>query len=100
MPFTLTSPNAIPPAHTLMAFLKSVIAGAKRFAHADSLRFDTAFHVMLGIERFPCTDTVRNLACLRWETASTSGTTSEKRKAVSARAGVRLTHSSLEALEI
>jgi hypothetical protein len=24
------------------------------------LRFDKAFHVMLGIERFPGTDTVRN----------------------------------------
>jgi len=61
MPFTLTSPNAIPPAHTLMAFLSSVIAGAKRFAHTDWLRFDRAFHVMLGIDRFPGTDTVRNL---------------------------------------
>jgi hypothetical protein len=60
MPFTLHSPNAIPPAHTLMAFLSSVIAGAKRFAHTDWLRFDKAFHVMLGIERFPGTDTVRN----------------------------------------
>lgn len=61
MPFKLTSPNAIPPSHTLMAFLSSVIAGAKRFAHTDWLRFDTAFHIMLGIERFPGTDTVRNL---------------------------------------
>jgi hypothetical protein len=26
-----------------MAFLKSVIAGAKRFAHADWLRFDTGW---------------------------------------------------------
>jgi hypothetical protein len=39
MPFTLTSTNAIPPAHTLMAFLSSVIGGAKRFAHTDWLRF-------------------------------------------------------------
>jgi hypothetical protein len=61
MPFTLNSPNAIPPAHTLMAFLSSVIVGAKRFAHTDWLRFDTALHVMLGIDRFPGTDTVRNL---------------------------------------
>jgi hypothetical protein len=61
MPFTLSSPNAIPPAHTLMAFLSSVIAGAKRFAHTDWLRSDKALHVMLGIERFPGTDTVRNL---------------------------------------
>ena len=37
--------------------------------------------------------------CLRGENASTSGTTSEKKKAVSARAGVRVPHSSLEAPE-
>ena len=35
----------------------------------------------------------------RGENASTSGTTSAKREAVSARAGVRVPHSSLEALE-
>lgn len=61
MPFALRSPNAIPPAHTLMAFVSSVIAGASRFAHSDWLRFDKAFHAMLGIERFPGADTVRNL---------------------------------------
>ena len=38
--------------------------------------------------------------CLRGENASTSGTTSAKRKAVSAQAGVRVPHSSLEAPEI
>jgi hypothetical protein len=37
--------------------------------------------------------------CLRGENASTSGTTSEKKKAVSARAGVRVPHSGLEAPE-
>jgi len=37
--------------------------------------------------------------CARGENASTSGTTSAKREAVSARAGVRVPHSSLEALE-
>lgn len=61
MPFTLHSPNAIPPAHTLMAFVISVVAGAKRFAHTDWLRFDKALHAMLGIGRFPGADTVRNL---------------------------------------
>ena len=61
MPFTLHSPNAIPPAHTLMAFVISVVAGAKRFAHTDWLRFDRALHAMLGIGRFPGADTVRNL---------------------------------------
>ncbi len=61
MPFTLHSPNAIPPAHTVMAFVISVIAGAKQFAHSDWLRFDRALHAMLGIGRFPGTNTVRNL---------------------------------------
>ena len=61
MPFKLRSPNAIPPAHTLMAFLFSVIVGASRFAHTDWLRLDKALHAMLGIPRFPGTDTIRNL---------------------------------------
>lgn len=43
------------------AFLSTVIADAKRFAHPDWVCFDTAFHVMLGIERFRGTDTVREL---------------------------------------
>ena len=61
MPFKLCSPNAIPPAQTLMAFLFSVIVGASRFAHTDWLRSDKALHAMLGIARFPGTDTIRNL---------------------------------------
>jgi len=61
MPFQLRSPNAIPPAQTLMAFLFSVVVGASRFAHTDWLRSDKALHAMLGISRFPGTDTIRNL---------------------------------------
>jgi hypothetical protein len=61
MPFELRSPNAIPPAQTLIAFLFSVVVGASRFAHSDWLRSDKALHVMLGISRFPGTDTIRNL---------------------------------------
>ncbi len=61
MPFSHTSPNSIPPAHTLMAFRCSVVAGASRFAHSEWLRSDKALHSMLGIDRFPGTDTVRNL---------------------------------------
>ena len=60
MPFELHSPNAIPPAQTLMAFLCAVVAGASRFAHTDWLRADKALHTMLGIPRFPGTDTIRN----------------------------------------
>ena len=61
MPFRLSSPNAIPPAHTLLAFFFSAIVGASRFAHTDWLRADKALHAMLGIPRFPGTDTIRNL---------------------------------------
>lgn len=61
MPFSYASPNAIPPEQTLLAFLMSIIVGARRLAHTDWLRADRALHAMLGIERFACTDTVRNL---------------------------------------
>ncbi len=60
MPFCLLSPNAIPPAQTLMGFMIAVVVGARRFAHTDWLRFDKALHAMLGIARFPGTDTIRN----------------------------------------
>ncbi len=61
MPFQFLSPNAIPPAQTFIAFLISVVAGARRFAHAGWLRGDKALHAMLGMERFPTDDTIRNL---------------------------------------
>jgi len=55
-----TSPNAIPLAHTLTAFIVSVVAGARRFAHCQWLRADHVLHALLGLERFPGDDTVRN----------------------------------------
>lgn len=61
MPFAYTSPNAILPEQTLLAFVISIIVGARRLAHTDWLRADRALHAMLGIDRFPGTDTVRNL---------------------------------------
>jgi hypothetical protein len=61
MPFTYRSPNAIAPEQTLFALLISIIAGARRLAHTDWLRADHALHAVLGLERFPGTDTVRNL---------------------------------------
>ena len=61
MPFTYRSPNAIAPEQTLFALLLSIIVGARRLAHTDWLRADRALHAMLGIDRFPGTDTVRNL---------------------------------------
>jgi hypothetical protein len=35
--------------------------GARRFAHASLLRGDHALHALLGLERFPTDDTIRNL---------------------------------------
>ncbi len=55
-----TSPNAIPLAHTLTAFIISVVAGARRFAHCQWLRADQVLHALLGVERFPGDDTIRN----------------------------------------
>ncbi len=39
----------------------SVLLGARRFAHAGLLRGDRALHALLGIDRFPTDDTIRNL---------------------------------------
>jgi hypothetical protein len=61
IPVEFRSPNAIDPAHTFTAFLVSVLAGARRFAHAGLIRADRTLHRMLGIARFPTDDTIRNL---------------------------------------
>lgn len=61
MPVTYRSPNAIPPAQTWVAFLISVVTGARRFAHTSWLRGDRALHQLLGLRRFPGDDTFRNL---------------------------------------
>lgn len=61
MPIQWRSPNHIDPTTTFVAFLMTVLAGAKRFAHAALLRCDQALHVLLGIQRFPVDDTIRNL---------------------------------------
>ena len=55
-----SSPNAIPLAHTLTAFVVSVVAGARRFAHCQWLRADRVLHAMMGVERFPGDDTIRH----------------------------------------
>ena len=57
----LESPNAIDPAQTFTAFLISVVAGARRFAHTSLLRADRALHALLGMKRFPTDGTIRNL---------------------------------------
>jgi len=61
MPIRWTSPNQIDPTATFTAFLMAVLAGAKRFAHANWLRSDRALHAVLGLPRFPIDDTIRNL---------------------------------------
>lgn len=59
LPWQLTSPNAIPLAHTFTAFIIGVITGARRFAHTELARADRALHVLLGMPRWPGADTVR-----------------------------------------
>lgn len=61
LPVRLTSPNAIDPVETFTAFLLSVVAGARRFAHTSLLRADVALHTLLWIAHFPVDDTIRNL---------------------------------------
>jgi len=61
MPVRWKSPNHIDPTATFTAFLMAVLVGAKRFAHAGLLRGDRALHALLGLERFPTDDTIRNL---------------------------------------
>src|SRR5215217_2274135 len=53
LPIRWRSPNQIDPSSTFTAFLISVLAGARRFAHASLLRGDRALQALLGLERFP-----------------------------------------------
>jgi hypothetical protein len=61
MPIRWTSHNQIDPTTSFLAFLTSVLVGAKRFAHTALLRSDQALHALLGVARFPTDDTIRNL---------------------------------------
>src|SRR6202011_3897273 len=61
MPIRWRSPNQIDPSVTFTAFLMAVLVGAKRFAHANWLRGDRALQALVGIDRFPSDDTIRNL---------------------------------------
>jgi hypothetical protein len=61
MPVCWKSPNHIDPTATFTAFLMSVLVGARRFAHASLLHGDRALHALLGLERLPTEDTIRNL---------------------------------------
>jgi hypothetical protein len=55
-----TSNNAIPLAPTLTAFVGSVRSGARRFAHCQGLQADHVLHALLGLERFPGDDPIRD----------------------------------------
>jgi hypothetical protein len=61
MPVRWRSPNHIDPTVTFTSFLIAVLLGAKRFAHANWLRGDRALQALLGLQRFPSDDTIRNL---------------------------------------
>ena len=61
MPIQWKSPNQIDSTTTFLAFLTTVLVGARRFAHASMLRGDRALHALLGMRRFPVDDTIRNL---------------------------------------
>jgi hypothetical protein len=61
LPIHLDSPNAIAPVQTFTAFLIAVVTGARRFSHAALLRTDLALRQVLGMERCPSDDTIRNL---------------------------------------
>jgi hypothetical protein len=60
VPYQAKSPNHYEPGQILVAFILSVIAGARRFAHANQLRADRALHALLGMKRFPSDDTILN----------------------------------------
>jgi hypothetical protein len=60
LPAHLKSTNAIDLGETFTAFLISVVAGARRFAHSSLVRADPALHALLGMERFPSDGTIRN----------------------------------------
>jgi hypothetical protein len=61
LPIHWNSPNHIEPTATWMAFLMTVLVGAKRFAHAGLLRGDQALHALLDMKRFPTDGTICNL---------------------------------------
>jgi len=58
LPFVLTSPNATPPHHIVLAFLAGVLAGARRFAQLAVLQADVPIRQLFGLRRFPSTATV------------------------------------------
>jgi hypothetical protein len=52
LPFRLTSPNATDPVAVVLAFMAGVLAGSRRLAHIERLRWDEGVKKIFGIERF------------------------------------------------
>ena len=50
-PFKPTSPNATDPVEIALAFMASVLAGARRLAHIERLRWDEGMREILGVDR-------------------------------------------------
>jgi hypothetical protein len=59
MPFDYQSPNAHGPVNILMGFWLGVMVGARRFAHVNLLRADTALRELPGWKRWPGDDATR-----------------------------------------
>lgn len=57
LPLPVTSPNATPPAHILLAFYAGVLAGARRFAQLALLQVDEPIRQLFGLRRYPSTAT-------------------------------------------
>jgi hypothetical protein len=58
LPDGRTSPNQIPVSDIALAFLTSVLTGARRFAHVERLRADEVVRAILGLKRMPSAMTV------------------------------------------
>jgi hypothetical protein len=52
LPFRLTSPNATDPVDIVVAFMAGVLAGSRRLAHIERLRWDEGLKTIFGIKRF------------------------------------------------
>ena len=58
LPFQLTSPNATDPVEIVLAFMAGVLAGSRRLAHIERLRWDKGVKGILGLERFVSSSTL------------------------------------------
>jgi len=58
LPFHQTSPNAINQSDIFMAFMNSVLTGARRFAHMEAIRHDIVIKELFGMKRSPSDLTV------------------------------------------